>query len=469
MKVFGPDLFEEATLPAPRSLIRRLGGVQIFVLSFASLIAIGTLGFLVLPGLYTGPRLGFVDALFTATSAVCVTGLIVVDTATYFTPLGQAWVLALIQAGGIGIVTFTTLIFAAMGRRRSLRMEEAVGGQAAILKHLRSIHLVRAILVVTFSLEALGAMVIWLLWRAQLGSAGAVWPAVFHAVSAFCNAGFSIFSDSLVGVRESPASLGVVCGLVILGGLGFIVVEDLRARFLQRRTRRLAVHTRLVLAATAALLLGGWILFLTFEWSHALAPLSVTDRITNAFYMSVAPRTVGFNTVDYAEVSNPSLFLTIIFMVIGGSPGSMAGGIKTITAAVLVLLLVARLRGERRVQVFDRAVPQGTVGRAASLAMGGVAILGGAVFLLLVSETGQGNFGDRAEFVRVVFEAHSAFGTVGLSMGVTPELSTTGRLIVTGLMFLGRVGPAAVVAAMFTAGVRHRARFRYGEEDVILA
>jgi trk system potassium uptake protein len=469
VKVFGPDLVEEALLPAPRSLIRRLGGVQIFVLSFVGLILIGTAGLLLLPGLYAGPRLGLVDALFMATSAVCVTGLIVVDTATYFTPLGQAWILALIQAGGLGIVTFTTLIFAVLGRRRSLRLEEAAGGQTTVLKRFESVHLIRAIVLVTLSLEAVGAAFLWLLWQGEMGGMGALWPAIFHSVSAFCNAGFSIFSDSLMGFRESPLTLLAIGSLVVLGGLGFIVLEDLRAALIARRGYRIAVHTRLVLATTGVLLLGAWLLFTAFEWTHQLEGLTVTERLANAFYMSVTPRTAGFNTVDYAEVSNASLFVTIVLMVIGGSPGSMAGGIKTVSLAVLVLLLAARLRGDRHVHAFHRTIPPGTVARAASLAIGGIAILGSAVFLLLVTETALDPAEDRGRFVRLVFEAHSAFGTVGLSMGATPELSVAGRLIVTALMFLGRVGPAAVVAAMFTAGVRRRARYRFGEEDVNLA
>jgi trk system potassium uptake protein TrkH len=470
VKVFGPDLVEEAILPAPRSLVRRLGGIQIFVLSFLALILIGALGLLVLPGIYTDERLGVVDALFTATSAVCVTGLIVVDTATYFTPLGQAWILAMIQAGGIGIVTFTTLIIAMLGRRRSLRLEEAVGGASSILKHLESIHLIRSILAVTFSVEALGALLLWLLWQPELGMAGAIWPALFHAVSAFCNAGFSLFSDSLIQFRDNPTTLAVISTLVVMGGLGFIVLEDLRGRLAAKRLYRVSTHTRLVLVSTGVLLVAGWFFFALFEWRHELAGLTFVERLANAFHMAVTPRTAGFNSVDYAQLSNPSLFLTIVLMVIGGSPGSMAGGIKTVTASVLVLLFLTRLRGERSVHAFERTIPPGTVARAASLAIGGLAILGGAIFLLLISETAAPSAAEHDHFLRLVFEAHSAFGTVGLSMGpTTSELTPAGKLVITSLMFLGRVGPAAVVGAMFAAGVRHHARFRYGEEDVNLA
>jgi trk system potassium uptake protein TrkH len=402
------------------------------------------------------------DALFTATSAVCVTGLIVVDTATYFTPLGQAWILALIQAGGLGIVTFTTLIITMLGRRRSLRLEEAAGGSASLLRHVDSARLIRSILLSTLSIEAVGAGFLWLLWQFDMGAR--------HAVSAFCNAGFGTFSDSLVPFSESPATLIVISLLVVLGGLGFIVLEDVRGWIVSRKLYRLTTHTRIVLASTGLLLLGGWVLFALFEWSHQLAGLTFFERVVNALHMSVTPRTAGFNSVDYAQVRNPSLFLTIILMVVGGSPGSTAGGVKTVTVSLLVLLFLTRLHGDRSVQAFERTIPPATVSRAASLAIGGLAILGGAVFLLLIFETGSDPVRDRDLLIRLVFEAHSAFGTVGLSMGTTTrELGPAGKLVVIALMFLGRVGPAAVVGAMFAAGMRQQSRFRFGEEDVNLA
>jgi trk system potassium uptake protein TrkH len=470
VKLFGPDLLEEVLLPAPRSLIRRLGGIQLFVISFLGLILVGTLGLLVLPGLYVGERLGVLDALFMATSAVCVTGLVVVDTATHFTPLGQAWILALIQAGGLGIVTFTTLIITMLGRRRSLRLEDATGGAGSLLRHVDSAGLIRSIVALTLFLEALGATFLWVLWQGEMGPLGALWPAIFHAVSAFCNAGFGTFSDSLVPFRDSPLTLLVVSALIIGGGLGFVVLEDVRGWIAARKQYRLTTHTRLVLVSTALLLAIGWLLFALFEWHNQLAGLTLVERLVNAFHMSVTPRTAGFNSVDYAQVSNPSLFLTIVLMVIGGSPGSTAGGVKTVTAAVLVLLFLTRMRGDRSVHAFERTIPQATVQRAGSLAIGGLVILGGAVFLLLVSETAMDPAGDRDLLIRLVFEAHSAFGTVGLSMGsTTRDLSHGGKLVIIALMFLGRVGPAAVVASMFAASMRQQARFRYGEEDVNLA
>jgi trk system potassium uptake protein TrkH len=445
-----------------------LPATQMFLLSFAGLILVGALGLLVLPGLYTGPRLGVVDALFTATSAVCVTGLIVVDTATYFTPLGQAWIALLIQLGGLGILTFTSLVISLLGRRASLGAEEAAAGHASVFRHLDPRTLVKAVVASTLLLEGVGAAVLWVDWSGRMGWTHALWPAVFHAVSAFCNAGFSVFSDSLVGLRRSPVTLLTVSGLIVLGGIGFVVLADFRARYRQPGTDRLSTHTRLALLTTAVLLGGSTLLFLTFEASHAMRGLGWIDKITNSWFMAVTPRTAGFNTVDYDTVSNPSLFLTIVLMIIGGSPGSTAGGLKTTTVALLVLVLWSRLKGRDHVSFMGRTIPDETLQRATGLTIGGLSILGVAVFLLSVTELPVQGFTQRAGFLRLVFEAHSAFGTVGLSMGVTSSLTEMGRLIIITLMYLGRVGPLAVASAMALAGGRHHPRYRYAREDVVI-
>lgn len=449
-----------------RRLVAALSPTQLFVLSFAALIAVGTAGLLVIPGLYTGARLGVIDALFMATSAVCVTGLIVVDTATYFTGLGQAWIALLIQLGGLGILTFTTLVIMLLGRRTSVGLEEATSGYAVALRHLSGKTLVRAVVLATLAVELVGAVGLWTMWRGELGAAGAVWPAVFHAISAFCNAGFSVFSDSLVGYQRSPGTLLLVAALVVIGGLGFVVFEDVRSRIVGGR--RPALHTRLAMITTVVLLAGGTVLFLAFEWRHTLRDLAWPDRISNALFMAVTPRTAGFNSVEYTTVSNPSMFLTILLMLIGGSPGSTAGGLKTTTVTLLVLLFVARLRGVRHASAFSRTVPDETVQRAAGLAVGGLALLGIAVFLLLITELPAEVGLDRGRFLDVVFEAHSAFGTVGLSLGGTPALTPVGKLIVSALMVLGRVGPATAAAAMVIAGRRRPAQYRFAHEDVVV-
>ena len=447
----------------PRGPWSRLSGVQLFVLSFAGLIGLGTAGFLVLPGLYTGPALGLVDALFTAASAVCVTGLIVVDTATYFTRWGQLWILLLIQAGGLGILTFTTLIIRMLGRRSALHVETAAGaGVAGRLGDPRD--LLRAVVTLAFGLEAAGALFLWVAWRHDFAPGVAVWHAVFQAVSAFCNAGFSTFSDSLVGFRDRPSVVLIAAALIVLGGLGFIVLEDVRERFLRRRTRRLSTHARLVLATSGVLIAGAAVVFLLFEGERTLRPLGTGDRVVNALFMAVTPRTAGFNTVDYDDVSNPAMALTMGLMLVGGGPGGTAGGVKVTTVALLVLLLVSRLRGYQHVSAWGRSARDDAVHAAAGLVVGAIALLAVAILALLLSESG-GLAGHREHFTRLVFEAHSAFGTVGLSMGTTAELTPVGRLVITGLMFVGRVGPLSLAAAMALAGER-RAGYRYAYDEV---
>jgi len=461
------SLLWESALGSPAGNRRGPSATQLFVASFLGLVAVGTIGFLVLPGLYTGPRLGFVDALFTATSAVCVTGLIVVDTATYFTPLGQAWILLLIQLGGLGIMTLATLLIVALGRRLTRDWEQVTGGQARILSHVDEISLVRAVVRTTLALEAIGALGLWALWRDPLG-ATAPWHAVFHAVSAFCNAGFSTFSDSLTAFRTSPATLVWVSALIILGGVGFVVLADVWGRVVRREPRRLSLHTRLVLVVTGLLLVGASVLFLVFESHFDLRAMGPLDRIVNAWFMSVTARTAGFNTIDYGTAANASLFLTLLLMLVGGSPGSTAGGLKTTTVAVLLLLVWNRLRGRDETSFLGRTIPKDTAERAAGIVIGSLLLLGVCVFILLVTEYPLETELDRARFLSLAFEAHSAFGTVGLSMGPTAELTTGGRLLIVFLMFVGRVGPLAVASSMALSRAGRPVRYRYAHEDVVV-
>lgn len=455
----------------PRGDPRRRGvglsAPRLLLLSFLGLIAVGTLGFALIPGLAHGGRLGWVDALFMATSAVCVTGLSVVSVGEELRFGGQLWLLLLVQAGALGILTFAGAILGAVGGRASLAVEEASHGPAAVVPTTDPRRLLRLTLAGTLGAEAVGALVLWFLWRDDAGAAGAVWLAVFHAVSAFCNAGFSLFSTSLVAFRERELLLLSVAGLIVVGGLGFPVLEDLRLRLLRRR-RRLSLHSRLTLVATAVLLAGGTVLYLGLEAGHALAPLGALDRGVNALFMSVTARTAGFNTVDYDSLGNASVLLTLALMWIGGGPASVAGGVKVTTVAVLGILLWSRLRGETAVSAFGRTVPDETVHRATGLAVGGLLILALAVFLLLAFQgVADGAVDDRTRLTRLVFEVQSALGTVGLSMGETAHLTPVGRLLIVLVMLLGRLGPLVVLAAMATR-LRRRARFRYAHEEVLV-
>jgi trk system potassium uptake protein len=457
---------------------RSITAPQLFVGSFLLLILFGTLGLRWLPGLYAGERLDWLDALFTATSAVCVTGLTVVDTATYFTPLGQAFLLLLIQLGALGFITFTTVIILLIGGRLSLRQERVSTSVAEVAPHVDYRQLTRDIIIFALLFESAGALLLYISWAPVHGAAGAAWPAVFHAVSAFCNAGFSIFSDSLEGATRQPLTLTVVMALIVIGGIGFLTMEELRVRRRHRRRRarrrtdelvpRLSLHSKLVLVTTAALLIIGWIFFTVYEWNLTLAGLPAWARLLNGMFMSVTARTAGFNTIDYEQAADGTSFLTILLMFIGGSPGSTAGGLKTTTVAVIGLLAWSRYRGRTSTGFLGRTIPEETIQRAVGLFVLAFGIVTIAIFILTTTEIGAvSHVVAEAGFLRYMFEAVSAFNTVGLSMGVTPELSTTGRIVVIVLMYVGRVG-----VLTFAAAIALRARkttvLRYAYEDVVI-
>lgn len=462
-----------------RDLWRALSPAQLLAGSFLGLIALGTLGLRWLPGLYTGPGLGWIDAIFTATSAVCVTGLIVVDTATYFTPAGQAFLLLLIQLGGLGIIAFTTLIILALGRRLSLQHEEITASSTNVAPLVDYRHLARSIILFTFTLETIGALVLWALWRPRLGP-DAAWHAVFHAISAFCNAGFSTFSDSLIGFQRQPGVLFVIGTLIIVGGLGFLVMDELYLAWRARRERkqrlrlgvitpRLSLHTRLVLATTLLLVLGGWVGFALFEWQVSLRGLSTAERLVNAWFMSVTPRTAGFNNIDYGTATDPGNFLTILLMSVGGSPGSTAGGLKTTTVAAIGLLALARFRGYTITSIWGRTIPDETIQRAIGLFVVAFGIVTLAILALISSEVGFIAHGTAGPgLLPYMFETASAFNTVGLSMGITAQLSPAGRLLLTVLMYVGRIGPLTFAAAIALRRRSRGADFRYAYEDVVI-
>lgn len=454
------------------SLWRQITPPQLFVGSFLVLILIGTLGLKTLPGLYTGPPLTWLDALFTATSAVCVTGLIVVDTATYFTPWGQAFLLVLIQLGGLGMITLTTFIILALGRRLSIRHEGLATGPADVTPDVNFRKLTGNVIRFTLLLEAVGAIVLYLLWAPRFGWGGATWPAIFHSVSAFCNAGFSIFSNSLESFQTSPLTLSVIMALIVIGGIGFLTLTELRLWGAARRTRsafHVSLHSRLVLAVTGILLASAWLLFSYFEWDVTLAHLRPVDRALNALFMSVTARTAGFNTVDYATTTETSNFLTIILMYIGGSPSSTAGGIKTTTVGLVLLLAWSRFRKRSIANVWNRSVPGETVQRATGLAVVAFAVTTIAIFLYTVTElAGVAHPTAPGAFLVHVFEATSAFNTVGLSMGATPELTPWGRVLTILLMYIGRVGPLTFAAAIALAKPTTHREFRYAYEDVVV-
>jgi len=405
-----------------------------------------------------------VDALFTSTSAVCVTGLIVVDTATFFTIGGQAWILLLIQLGGLGMVAFSSIIIIALGRRLSLRREALSSDLHDAAPNVDMRRLTVDILRFTLAFEVAGAAALYILWIPRFGWNGAAWPAVFHSVSGFCNAGFSTFSDSLMGFQQSPFSLAVIMALIIAGGLGFLVLEELRLHYQagrQGQIFRISLHSRIVIGTTIALVLGGWLLLGVFEGGRTLGHLSIWHKATNSLFMSVTPRTAGFHTIDYAQVSDSGNFLTIILMMIGGSPGSTAGGIKTTTFALMGLLAWSRLRGFEATNFASRSLRKETTERAVGLFVISFGLVTAGIFALTATERHEGRF------LSHMFEVTSAFNTVGLSMGETPTLSRAARMLAILLMFFGRIGPLTLAASI---AIRQfgRSNFRFAYEDVVV-
>ncbi len=445
-----------ASGPAPLRLL--LG-------SFAALIAVGTLLLLLPWATPPGRPIGFIDALFTATSAVCVTGLIVRDTGSEFTAFGQAVILVLIQFGGVGIMTFSVLAFSALRRRLSI-VDRALVRQtlAAVGDWVEVRPLLATVVKFTLAAEAMGAALLFARWQPEFGTPAAAWYAVFHAVSAFCNAGFGLWRNSLMEWRGDVVVNAVVIALIVLGGLGFLVVYE--AVSLRFRRRTLSVHSRLVLSTTAVLVLAGAVIFAVLEKDASLAGLPRTDRVLASLFQSVTCRTAGFNTIDIAALSPATLFFMMILMVIGGSPSSTAGGIKTTTFAVLVLTAVNRLRHRVHVNVFNRTLSPASVANALSLALAAFATIVVGLFLLLLLEAPDVTAERHGVFIGYLFETVSALGTVGLSTGATATLTPASRVLIAVLMFVGRLGPLTVAGAL--AREDQVTDWQYPEEEVLI-
>ena len=438
--------------------------------SFAATIAAGAL-LLSLPIAAT-ERLSVVDAVFTATSAVCVTGLAVVDTGTALTTFGQVVVLVLCQVGGLGLMTFAMFVVLLLGRQVSFRDHMVIEDTMHHSPSAEIGKLLRYVLTFTFTVEAVGAVLLWLRWRHDFPAGRALYLSVFHSVMAFCNAGFSLFPDSLIRYRSDVAVNAVVTALIISGGLGFLVNMELRdqavMRFSGRRPPRLSLHTRIVLAVTGALLALGMAGFLVSEWQNLLRGMPLTEKLLAAWFQSVTPRTAGFNTVDYGQAATATLFFTIFLMFIGASPGSTGGGVKTTALGLLLALLRARYRGRGRATMFERTIPHAVMDRAISVILLSWILASSALLLLTVAEHGVApHAAVRPPFIDLMFEAVSAFATVGLSTGITPSLSPAGKMVLVLLMFAGRLGPVTIALA---AGRKApgRVRFRYAEENVMV-
>ncbi len=421
-----------------------------------------------LPAASTGKHIGFVNALFTSTSAVCVTGLAVVDTGSGLSLFGQSILLILIQVGGLGIMTMSTLFLMLAGKRPGLTGQIVVQDTFTHTRERNISSILKDVILFTCVIEGLGIILMFFCFLPGNDIKRALFLSIFHSISAFCNSGFSVFSDSFVGYRGSWALNLVLCFLIISGGIGFLVLSELKLKFSfkRRSLSRLSLHSKIVLSTTAILLVSGTFLITAMEWHNTLAPLSVPGRFLSAFFQSVTARTAGFNTLSIGNMTNETLFFIILLMFIGASPGSCGGGIKTTSLATLVVLGTSRFRGHERPQLFNRTISYVSVGRATSVIMLSMIVVCIGIMLLLMTEIGEvAHPQSRGKFLELLFEAVSAFGTVGLSTGITAGLSVMGKIILSGIMFVGRLGPLVVGMAVSRDVV---SRYHYAEETIMV-
>jgi len=429
----------------------------IVVYGFAGVIILGTI-LLMLPvasktGQFTSP----VNALFAATSSVCVTGLAVVDTGDYWSGFGQGVILALIQIGGLGFMASATLLLLVLGRRLGLRERWLIGQSLGTERLGGMVKLMRRILVFTLICEAIGAAIFYIRFSLENPTGTAVWKAVFQAVSAFNNCGLDLFGNfrSMLGYQTDTTVILTTAALIILGGISFVVVADMGR---VRRFGRLSVDSKIVLVTTLGLLVLGTVVFLLTEYGNAdtLGPFSFPYKLLNAFFHSVTPRTAGFSSINIGSMATYSQFFTILLMFVGGAAGSTAGGIKVNTFGMLVATIWSTIRGKEHAGAFGREFANQQIHRALALMMLSLTLIFIVVFVLTVTE----KFG----FLALLFETVSAFGTVGLSTGITPDLSVAGRLIITAVMFIGRLGPLILVLSLTQR--QQPSEYRYPQDEV---
>jgi len=437
------------------------------ILSFLIIILVGTC-LLSLPYAARVKPAFFIDALFTATSAVCVTGLIVVDTGSFYSQFGQIVILALIQLGGLGIMTFSVFFYLLLGRSIGIRDRRIIQDTFSQFP-IRNIYvLLKSVFLYTIVIECAGALFLFIGWIDHFPLMTALYFSLFHAVSAFCNAGFSLFPDSFASFQNNiPLNLSIT-SLIILGGMGFIVLKEIVGiGFRKNLPLRISLHSKVVLTTSATLIVLGTLFIFFIERDNSLLKSPLSEQILISYFQSVTSRTAGFNTIPMVSLSNPTLFILIILMFIGASPGSCGGGIKTTNLATLLSLAFNRYKGREGATVFKRTIPQETVFRSVSIILASILAVTIITIFLLITQMGDlSHTESRGLFLEYLFETVSAFGTVGLSMGVTTKLNSAGKLITIAMMLLGRLGPLTLAFAM--AQRVRKGEFHYAEENIIV-
>ena len=444
---------------------RHLSPTRVFVLSFAGVIITGTI-LLSFPISAAKIPLRFIDALFTSTSAVCVTGLVVLDTGKDLSFMGQIITLFLIQIGGLGIITFSTVFFVLMGRGISFKGREIVQSTFLHTPTRDFSVILKSVLKFTLFFESIGTLLLFIRFSLDLPLGTAFYQAIYHVISAFNNAGFSLFSDSFIRYQGDLTVNLILMSLLVIGGIGFIVQYEVFSK-VKGIQKKLSIHSRIVLITTAILIFGGAIIFYLFEMNHIIRDLPTKTKILVSFFQAVTPRTCGFNTVDIGLLTNATILFLVVLMFIGASPGSTGGGVKTTSAALLILMIWNRLKGNEEVNIFNRTIPREIVSRTISIIFASAFSISIITSVLLI--VGGGILpptGSRHLFVEYIFEAVSAFGTVGLSMGITPKLNDLQKYAIILMMFVGRVGPLTLAFSLSRS--KGKTGITYAEESVMV-
>ncbi len=437
---------------------------KILAIGFATVILTGGILLSLPVSSISGESTSLLDSIFTATSAVCVTGLVVVDTGTYWSLFGQGVILTLIEIGGLGFMAMSTIFALLLGKRISLRerliMQEAYNTFTlqGIISH------VRYMLFFTITVQGVASLILMTQFIPLYGVSTGMYYGVFHSISAFNNAGFDLLGNftSLTLLNENKILLITLGALINIGGLGYLVWREIFGSIRTRKKlRNFSLHSKVVLMISAVLLVTGTLAMLVFEWNNPVTMEHMTfgNKLTNSFFSATTPRTAGFNSISNSDMSAAGKLMTMGYMFIGGSPGSTAGGVKTTTLGIVIFTLISVLKGRDETEVFGRRLSQYTVYRAMSIFLLGISIVIIGVMILSISEVG-------ASFETILYEVLSAFGTVGLSQGLTPTLSATGRVVIAIIMYLGRVGPLTVMLAL--AGKQEKVNIKYPEGKLLI-
>lgn len=440
---------------------KQLHPAQVLVLGFAAVILTGALLLNMPFSSLDGNSVGFVNALFTATSATCVTGLVVVDTGTHWTMFGKVVIMLLIQIGGLGFMTMATLISIIMGRKISLKSRMVIQEAFNQSTVAGAVRLVQYVLMFTFTIEGLAALILMTRFVPIYGWKTGIFFGIFHSVSGFCNAGFDLIGGfrNLIPFATDPVINFTIMGLIITGGLGFSVMTEIMS---VKKFSKLSLHSKVVVTITSILIIGGAVLLLLFEYGNpgTFGNMTWPQKIMAALFQSVTPRTAGFNTVDMTKYTVSAQLVTIILMFIGGSPGATAGGIKTTTFGLIIAQVISVIIGKDDVELFKRRIPPEAINKALAIFSIALSLVLAATMFLSFTDSGH-------SFMDLLFESVSAFATVGLSLNVTPTLTIPGKLILSLTMFAGRLGPLTLIIAIASRQAKKTNR-KYPEGKILV-